>query len=62
MADTYLRGPKRKITYLDYDDSRCEALEKMGKFKGEGKIRNCGYCGGNTHTTKDCKYEKMEKY
>ena len=26
MSDIYLRGPKPRITPLDYDDSRCEAM------------------------------------
>jgi len=26
MSDTYLRDTKLTITYLDYDDSRCETM------------------------------------
>jgi len=26
MPDIYLKGPKSKITPLDYDDSRCETM------------------------------------
>ena len=50
MADTYLRGPKRKITPLDYDDSRCGhfitvngksmSIEDFRKLKAKGKKKN----------------------
>jgi len=50
MADTYLRGTKRKITPLDYDDSRCEqmvmvngkpmSIDDFRKLKAKGKKKN----------------------
>ena len=50
MADTYLRGPKRKITPLDYDDSSCTqtitvkgkpmTVEQFRALKAKGNKRN----------------------
>ena len=50
MADAYLRGTKRKVTPLDYDDSRCEqtitvngkqmSIEDFRKLKSKGKKKN----------------------
>jgi len=50
MPDTYLRGTKRKITPLDYDDSRCEqmvmvngkpmSIDDFRKLKAKGKKKN----------------------
>ncbi|HLE87625.1 MAG TPA: hypothetical protein VI727_08150 [Candidatus Brocadiaceae bacterium] len=50
MADTYLRGPKRKVTPLDYDDRRCEtmitvngkpmSIEQFRALKAKGKKKN----------------------
>ena len=50
MTDTYLRGPKLKITPLDYDDSRSEqvimvngkpmTIEDFRKLKAKGKKKN----------------------
>ena len=50
MADPYLRGPKRKVTPLDYDDNRCEQMilvngkpmniEQFRKLKASGRKKN----------------------
>jgi len=50
MADTYLRDTKLTITYLDYDDSRCEqtikvngkpmSIEQFRKLKASGRKKN----------------------
>ena len=50
MADTYLKGPKLKVTPLDYDDSRCEqvitvngkpmSIDDFRKLKAKGKKKN----------------------
>ena len=50
MADAYLRGPKPRITPLDYDDSRCEqmitvngkpmSIEDFRALKAKGKKKN----------------------
>ena len=48
--DIYLKGPKPRITPLDYDDSRCEqtilvngkpmTIEDFRKIKAKGKKKN----------------------
>jgi len=60
MADTYLRGPKLKITPLDYDDNRCEqvitvngkkmSIEQFRVLKVKGKKRN--HVGMGIYVTK----------
>jgi len=50
MADTYLKGPKPRITPLDYDDSRCEqvilvngksmTIEQFRELKDKGRKKN----------------------
>ena len=50
MADTYLRGPKPRITPQDYDDSRCGqmitvngkpmTIERFRAIKAKGKKKN----------------------
>ena len=50
MPDTYLRGPKPKVTPLDYDDNRCEqvimvngkpmSIEDFSALKAKGKKKN----------------------
>ena len=50
MADTYLSGPKRKLTHQDYDDSRCEqtitvngklmSIDAFRVLKAKGKKKN----------------------
>ena len=50
MANVYLRGPKRKITPQDYDDSRCEgmvtingkpmSIDEFRKLNAKGKKKN----------------------
>jgi len=60
MADTYLRGTKRKLTPQYYDDSRCEqtikvngkpmSIEQFRKLKAKGKKRN--HIGMGIYVTK----------
>ena len=50
MPDTYLRGPKRKVTPLDHDDSLSEqmvmvngkpmSIEDFRALKAKGKKKN----------------------
>ena len=50
MSDTYLRDTKLTITYLDYDDSRCETMimingkpmtiEDFRALKAKGQKKN----------------------
>jgi len=60
MADTYLRGPKSRITPQDYDDNRCEtvikvngkpmSIEQFRTLKAKGKKRN--HVGMGIYVTK----------